>query len=307
MKVIYGIGRLKLTKASCVTVGVFDGLHLGHQAIIKKVVSVARENNILSVVLTFFPHPDSIIKSKKISPLLISLKHRLALIASYGVDVCVVVKFDSAFKKITAENFISGILIKRCLIKYLIINRNFIFGKNREGNADLMKKISRKFNFEVSFQRDVRSDSHIVSSTLIRSLIRQGYLKAASKLLGRRVEVIGTVVGGDSRGRKLGFPTANIDPHHEVTPPKGVYLIQAWLGKRKLLGLANIGFRPTFKKEKKEIIEIHLLNFRKSIYGKDLRIVFMKRLRCEKRFAEKSHLIEQINRDIQQARSYFSV
>ncbi|MBL7197846.1 MAG: bifunctional riboflavin kinase/FAD synthetase [Candidatus Omnitrophica bacterium] len=307
MRVIYGIGRLKLTKASCIAVGVFDGLHRGHQSVIKKVVSIAKKNKSLSVILTFFPHPDSIVKSRKKSPLLISLKHRIDLIRSFGIDVCVVVRFNASFRKIKARDFISDILIKRCSMKDLVVSRNFIFGKDRIGNSVLIKKLARDFSFKVYFQPEVRADKDTVSSTLIRSLIRRGDLKGASKLLGRRVEVVGTVVGGDSRGRKLGFPTANIDPHHEVVPPKGVYIIEVWLAKKKMLGLANIGFRPTFKKDKREIIEIHLLNFRTNIYGEDLRIVFIKKLRCEKRFERKSHLIDQINRDIQQAKAFFSI
>jgi len=306
MKVIYGIGRLKLTKPSCIAVGVFDGLHRGHQTIIRKVVSIAKKNKTQSVVLTFFPHPDSVVKSKNKSPLLISLKHRISLINLFGVDVCVVVRFNKAFREITAKEFISKVLIERCHMKDLVISRNFIFGKDRVNDSKLIKRLARDFNFKVHFQPEIKINKKIVSSTLIRSLIRRGDLKGASKLLGRSVEVMGTVVGGDSRGRKLGFPTANIDPHHEVIPPKGVYIIETWLKNRRLLGLANIGFRPTFRNDKREIIEIHFLNFKRSIYGKDLSIAFIKKLRSEKKFKRKSLLIYQIEKDIQQAQSFFS-
>ncbi|MDD5006136.1 MAG: riboflavin biosynthesis protein RibF [Candidatus Omnitrophica bacterium] len=307
MKVIYGIGRLKLNKPSCVSVGVFDGLHRGHQAIIKKTVSLAKKRKLLSVILTFSPHPDSIVKSRKKSPLLISLKHRISILSCLGVDVCVIARFNSSFRKISAKNFISDILIRKCHMEYLVASRNFIFGKNKMGKAALLKALAREFNFKVYFQKDLMFKGKVISSTLIRLLIRRGDLEKASDLLGRRVEVVGTVVGGDSRGRKLGFPTANIDPHHEVIPPRGVYLVEAWLANKKLPGLANIGLRPTFKKENKEIIEIHLLNFKKNIYFKDLRIVFLKKLRSEKKFKKRSSLIEQINQDIQQAKSFFSV
>jgi riboflavin kinase/FMN adenylyltransferase len=307
MKVIYGIGRLKLSNKSCVAVGVFDGLHLGHRSIIKKAVSIARKNKALSVVLTFFPHPDSIIHSERKSPLLISLKHRLSLISALGVDVCVVVKFNTYFMNISADNFIRDILIKRLHMKFLVLNKNFTFGKGRTGNEKLIKRLSKKFNFRVYFQKDIKSNNHIISSTLIRSLIRSGNLKKASELLGRKVEVVGIVIGGDKRGRKIGFPTANIDPHHEVVPPKGVYLIEAYLSNRKLFGLANIGFRPTFKKEDSDTIEIHLLNFRENIYGKDIRVVFLKKLRKENKFKNKASLIKRINKDITQAKRFFSL
>ena len=158
---------------------------------------------------------------------------------------------------------------------------------------------------EIKDLSKIKINNQTISSTLIRRLIIQGNLKQASGLLDRNVGVIGTVVGGDTRGRKLGFPTANIDPHHEVIPPKGVYLIEAWLGEGKIFGLANIGTCPTFKKDKSEIIEIHLLNFKRNIYGKDLRIVFIKKLRTEKRFKQKSHLIEQIKRDVKRAKLFF--
>jgi len=306
MKVIYGIGRLNFKNKSCVTVGVFDGLHLGHKSIIKKTIAIARRNKVLSAVLTFSPHPDSVIHSKNKSPLLISLKHRLSLINSLGVDVCVVVKFNSYFMNISAEKFISNILIKKFRMAFLVLNRNFTFGKDKVGNKGLIKKLSKDLNFKLYFQKDIKSSGNIISSTLIRSLIKEGNLEKASKLLGRKVEVIGTVIGGDKRGRKIGFPTANIDPHHEVIPPKGVYLIEAYLLNRKLLGLANIGLRPTFKKENKEVIEIHFLNFRKNIYGKDIRIVFLKKLRNEKKFRNKARLLDQIDKDIKQAKRFFS-
>lgn len=307
MKAIYGIGQIKLRKPSSITVGVFDGLHLAHQHIIKKVVSLAKSNKFLSVVITFFPHPDSIIKSKMHSPLLISLKHRLNLISSFGVDICVVVKFDSYLKEMEAEDFILKFLIGNYRMKNLVVSENFIFGKGKGGNKKLIEKLAKKYHFKVYFQKTIKINNKVVSSTLIRSLINQGNLEYASKLLGRRFEVIGTVVGGDRRGKKIGFPTANIDPHHEVIPPKGVYLIKAYLGRKTLLGLANIGFRPTFKEEENEIIELHLLNFNKDIYGKDMRVVFLKKIREEIKFTKKSILIQQIKEDIQLAKSFFSI
>lgn len=307
MKVIYGIGRLKLNKKSCLAVGVFDGLHRGHRSIIEKVVAIAKENKVSSVVLTFFPHPDSIIHSKNKSPLLISLKHRLSLIASLGVDICAVVQFNPYFSNMSAEDFVKEVLVKRFNIGYLVLNRNFTFGRDRSGDEKLVRKLSRCFNFKVYFQRDVKANGDIISSTLIRSLIKNGNLNKACRLLGRRVEVVGTVVGGDRRGRRLGFPTANIDPHHEVIPPNGVYLIEAYLKDKRLFGLANIGLRPTFEKGKKETIEIHLLSFRRDIYNEDLRIVFLKKLRNEKKFKQRFNLVSQINKDIMQARRFFSI
>ena len=307
MRVIYGIGRLKLQKASCIAIGVFDGMHRGHQLIIKKTVAIAKKKNLVSVVVTFHPHPDTIIHTKKYSPLLMSLKHRLDSIRSFGVDVCVVVRFDARFRERNARDFVSDILIRRCHMKDLVINRMFAFGKYKEGGEQFLKAIAKEMPFTLHFQKVLRYCGKIISSTLIRSLVMRGQLKCAVSLLGREIEVVGTVVGGDRRGRKLGFPTANIDPHHEVIPLRGVYLIQAIVGGRILAGLANIGSRPTFTKAQKEIIELHLLNFKRNIYGKDIRVIFKKRLRDEMQFRHEALLIEQIRKDIQSARSYFSL
>lgn len=307
MRVIYGIGRLKLQKASCVAIGVFDGMHRGHQLIIKKAVAIAKKKNRTSVVVTFYPHPDVIIHTKHYSPLLMSLRHRLEVIRSFGVDICLVVRFDARFRKRSARDFVLDILIRRCHMKDLVVNRMFAFGKHKEGGEQFLKAIAKEIHYTLHLQKVLKHRGKIISSTLIRSLITHGQLKRATSLLGRDIEVIGTVVGGDSRGRKLGFPTANIDPHHEVIPPIGVYLIQAIVGKRTLFGVANIGYRPTFKRAQKEIIELHLLNFKRNIYGRDIRVIFKKRLRGEIHFTHKSILIEQIRKDIQNAHSFFSV
>lgn len=307
MKVIYGIGRLKLRKPSCVAIGVFDGMHRGHNSIIEKTVAIAKKKHLLSVVITFYPHPDAFLHTKTYSPLLISLQHRLDLIGSFGVDVCVVVRFDARFRARSARDFVSDILMRRCRMQDLVINRMFTFGRHREGGEQFLRTIAKETHFTLHFQKVLKHRGKVISSTLIRSLITHGHLRRAASLLGREVEVIGTVVGGDSRGSKLGFPTANIDPHHEVIPPKGVYLIKAVVGKRTLFGLANIGSRPTFTRAQKEIIELHLLHFHRNIYGKDIRVIFKKRLRDEIQFSHHSMLIEQIQKDIQAARFYFSL
>jgi len=302
MKVVYGIGNFRLKNSSCVTIGVFDGVHHGHQSILKKVVSFSRRKKLYSVVVTFHPHPDSILKKKKNSILLISLAHRLYLMHKLGIDVCVVIRFNKKFKKVEARKFIKDILVRRYRMKHLFLGRNFLFGNKKRGDINLLKKFSKELGFSLHSQKIERKGRTPISSTLLRSLIQKGNLKQAEKFLGRKVEVIGTVVGGDRLGRRLGFPTANIDPHHEVIPARGVYLIEAWLGKKRIPGLANIGFRPTVKKEREQLIEVHLFNFKREIYGRDLRIVFLKKIRSEKKFPSKSLLIKQIQSDIKHAR-----
>jgi len=305
MRVVYGLGNIRFNKPSCVTIGVFDGVHRGHQAILKKVVSFARRNKILSIVLTFHPHPDSVVKRKKKSVSLISLKHRLYLISKLGIDACVVIRFNKRFKNIKPREFVEKILVKRCRMKHIFLGSNFLFGFNRKGTIGLLKDLSKEFGFRLHIQTLQINKQIPISSTLLRSLIQKGDLKKAEHLLGRNVELIGTVIGGNRLGRHLGFPTANIDPHHEVIPPRGVYLIEAWLGKRNIPGLANIGFRPTVKNTKEELIEVHLLNFKESIYGKDLRIVFLNKLRNEKKFASRALLMDRVQSDIRKARRFF--
>jgi len=305
MKVIFGTGRLNLKRESCVAIGVFDGVHRGHQRIIKKVVAVAKKTKRLSVVVTFFPHPDAVVHKKQ-APLLMSLHHRLALIRSLGVDYCVVVRFDARLRQRSAQAFITEILLRRCRMKDLVINRLFRFGKNKAGDAAALAALARKNNFRLHFEKVLVCGGAVVSSTLIRQLVMRGDLVRAAFLLGRDVEVMGTVVGGDRRGAKLGFPTANIDPHHEVIPGRGVYCIVAHIGTFCYQGVANIGVRPTFRKAQKELIEFHLFGFKKNIYGKEVRVVFKKKLRNEIQFNNKDRLIAQIRKDIQRAQSFFS-
>lgn len=305
MKVIFGTGRLNLKRESCVAIGVFDGLHRGHQRIIKKVVAVAKKTKRLSIVITFFPHPDAVVHKKQ-APLLMSLRHRLALIRSLGVDYCVVIRFDARFRRYSAEAFITEILIKRCRMKDLVLNRLFRFGKDKRGDAHFLAKLARRNNFTLHFQEVFCSHGAVVSSTLIRSLVMRGNLSRAAFLLGRDVDVVGTVVGGDRRGAKLGFPTANLDPHHEVIPGRGVYCVIAHIGAVCYQGVANIGVRPTFRQTQKELIELHLFGFKKKIYGKEVRVVFKKKLRNEIQFKNKDRLIAQIRKDIQRAQHFFS-
>jgi len=305
MKVISASGNINLKRASCVTIGVFDGVHRGHKILIKRTVSFAKKNKLVSIVVTFDPHPELIIKRKKRQLLLISLNHRLSLISKLGVDICVILKFNKYFNHLKAEDFVNKILVNKLNMRHIFIGNNFLFGYKRAGSIELLKELAKKFGFKVHVQNLEKNKGNPISSTLLRRLIQRGYLKEAERLLDRKVEVVGRVIGGDHKGKKLGFPTANLSPDHEIIPPRGVYLIEAWLGKKRLVGLANIGICPTLKKIKKEIIEVHLLNFKKNIYGKELRIIFLGKLRDEKKFSKPSLLINQIKTDVRKAKEFF--
>lgn len=301
MKIYRSIKKMKKPRpGSVVAIGVFDGIHRGHAHIIKNLVKRARRIGAKSMVLTFYPHPYSVLHPKGIVPLLVSVKHRLRLLADLGVDILVLTKFSLRFSYTKAEEFVSRILLKRLGMKEMLVGENFSFGKAGSGDIALLKNLSRKYGFKVKSIALLKEGKRAISSTYVRSLILNGRLKEASRLLGRPVSILGTVIEGAKRGRILGYPTANVNPHHEAIPPSGVYAVYVKLGDKRYRGVLNIGFRPTFHPlhyAPEPTIEVHIFNFRKNIYGKDIEIIFIKRMRPERRFKTKAALIRKIMLD----------
>ncbi|MDD5495751.1 MAG: bifunctional riboflavin kinase/FAD synthetase [Candidatus Omnitrophica bacterium] len=301
MKVIHGLKNIKHPiKASVLTIGVFDGVHAGHRAIIKAVVKRAEELNLESVVLTFDPHPSKVTHPGSIAKSLISLDHRIRLIEALGVETLLILKFTAALSKVPADHFARKVLAETLGAKEIFVSENFYFGKGADSGIGSLKRVGNKMGFRVRVVPPVKMAGHIVSSSRIRSLIMEGELRRAAGLLGRPVSILGTVVKGHRRGRILGFPTANINPHHEAIPPSGVYAVRIKFGKKRLNGLLNIGIRPTFHKNEgfnEPTIEVHIFNFDKKIYGRDLELTFVKKLRNEKKFATAEELIAQIRED----------
>ncbi|MFA4842533.1 MAG: riboflavin kinase, partial [Candidatus Omnitrophota bacterium] len=240
MKVVFGIHNIKRLKNAVVALGVFDGVHLAHQRILRQAVSRAKGIKGKAVVVTFDPHPQ---KKKSIY----SLEHRLRLIASLGIDTCVVIRFSPAFAETSPGNFIKNILLHKIKAKYIFIGKNFRFGRGAAGDFKTLKSLARRLNFKARVFPVLRAAGSAVSSTYIRYLIASGKLKTAEKLLGRRVSVLGTVIKGTSLGRLMGFPTANINPHHEVLPPSGIYAVKIIYKDRELKGVSYIGTKPTFR------------------------------------------------------------
>lgn len=300
MKIIYGVNKIKSFKRPVVALGVFDGVHRGHKEILKAAVLKAHRIGGTSIVMTFWPHPQA-------EESLYSLEHRLRLIAELGIDVCVVVSFSSHFSSIAALDFVKNVMVKKISPAYVYTGRNFRFGKNALGSLSLLRRLSKAGNFKVKGFAIVKYRGKPISSTLIREMVKRGKIKEAANLLGRPVSVLGTVVRGGALGRMLGFPTANINPHHEVIPSDGIYAVRIILGKDKLKGACYIGKRPTLQsKDSKRLIEVHILDFNKNIYGKYLEIQFLKNIRFDRKFPSLAALRIQIKKDLLSAKSAFS-
>ncbi len=305
MKVMHGLKNIKIPACgSCVTVGVFDGVHAGHKKIISKVVALSRRLGMKSVVITFDPHPAKVLNPKSKTPSLISLDHRIRLIGELGVDLLVIVKFTKAFSSLPAGEFVRNVLAGRLRMKRILVGENFYFGRRAAAGTAALEKLSGRFKFKVITIRPIKVVGHIVSSSLIRRLITGGDLHDAAKLLSRPVSVFGTVVKGHGLAIELGFPTANINPHHEVVPPCGVYAVNARLDRKIYRGVLNIGLRPTFysSRDKEPTIEVHLFGFKGDLYGKDIEVGFVKKIRDERKFGSKEALVEQIRADALLAR-----
>ncbi len=311
---IFSLKNLKKFKKPVVALGVFDGVHRGHREILKSVVKRARVIGGTSVVLTFSPHPQK-------EESLCSLEHRLRLISELGVDAAIVMNFNKKFASILPESFIKNILVKLIGADEIYIGRNFRFGKNASGDYRMLKESGKIYNYKLKAFSIIKINNKPINSTSIRALIRKGDFTRAGKFLGRFVSVSGTVIKGRTLGKRLGFPTANIDAHHEVIPPKGVYTVNVILDAKKFMALAMrkakplpcrlngicyIGARPTLNSGSEVHIEAHIFGFNKYIYGDSLEIRFIKKIREERKFPSLSALSEQIKKDIVIAKKIIS-
>lgn len=299
MKVIYGIGEIKkVFKNSVLAIGVFDGLHIGHQCLIKAAVKKAKAIGGPAIVMTFSPHPVQVLKPNSYMPFVVSLKHRLKLIERLGVKVCIVVHFTKKFSQLSARQFVKRYLADGIRPEEVYVGNDFRFGQERSGTIEDFREEGRLYGFRVNTVPTVKSGNKKIGSSYIRRLIIDGKLSLAKRFLGRNVSVMGTVVRGDGRGRRLGFPTANIHPQNAVIPPVGVYAVYGRIGNKCYKGMANIGCRPSFKKKEDSIIlEVHLFHLKRSLYGQEIIIEFVKKIRKERAFPSQEQLIAQIKKD----------
>lgn len=279
-------------------IGVFDGVHRGHQKILKKAVSLASVTSMKTLVITFHPHPKRVLNPDSKIHFLTSAGHKLNLIKNIGVDFLLDLKFTRNLAEMRAEDFVKKILVNKLNIKALVVGKNFLFGRDGLGDFKLLKTMGEKYGFRVFGIKPLRIKGVQVSSTKIRAAIEKGNLRLASLMLGRPVSVLGTVVKGRRVGRRLGFPTANINPHHEAIPPGGVYAVDARVCGKKCAAILNIGTRPTFNLKREPSIELYIFKFNKNIYGKDAEVIFKYKIRDEIRFISPEELKNQIKKDI---------
>ncbi len=289
-----------------VTIGNFDGVHIGHQALFRQVIEKAKQVEGTAVVVSFAPHPVRVLKCDKHFPLITLYQQKVELIAATGIDVLVCIPFTLEFADIAARRFVKEILVDTIGMKAVIVGPDYSFGKKREGNIELLKQMGGHLGFEVIIADWVEVGPQRISSTEIRNLVMAGEVEAASTLLGRYYQIRGTVRRGRDRGGKLlGYPTANLSLEDELCPKAGVYAVTVEYEGGHYQGVANIGDSPTFENGQYNL-EVHILDFHESIYGKPIRVNFVKRLRGETRFPSPQALSDQIREDTQQARKVLS-
>jgi riboflavin kinase/FMN adenylyltransferase len=290
---------------SVITLGNFDGLHLGHQELIRKVIRRAKETGSRSIVVTFRPHPLKILAPEKCPPLISIYEEKIKLFEKLGIDVLVKIPFTLEFAKMSPGDFVKGILCDMLGAKEIFVGFNYRFGRGREGNIATLKALGERLGFTVREVEQVSLNGEVISSTKIRHLLRDGEVEHAARLLGRTYTITGIVVRGDGRGKSLGFPTANIAPKHSIIPAHGVYAVRLFVRDRFYDGIANIGMRPTFDKNVLTI-EVHVFDFDEDIYGEDISLYFIGKIRDEKKFGSADELIRQIRRDVGIARDLLS-
>jgi riboflavin kinase / FMN adenylyltransferase len=306
MKIIDHLEKIthRFNKA-VITIGNFDGVHIGHQVLFHEVVEKADAINGTSVAMTFEPHPMRVLSKNNPPPLITIFEQKVELIERSGIDVLICVPFTKEFALLSAREFIKDLLIEKIGMKAIIVGEDYTFGKNREGNLAVLRSYAPQLGYEVilaDWIKPAHDVSGRISSTKIRELVMAGEIEPARKMLGRYYQIRGVVVKGRDRGGKLlGIPTANINLQDELCPKTGIYAITVEYENRLYNGVANIGYSPTFE-DNEFTVEAHLLDFSENLYDKKIRVNFIQRIRDEKKFADISQLKNQINHDIETAR-----
>lgn len=289
----------KIKELTTATIGIFDGVHMGHKSIINLMRDEASRKGLSSCVITFFPHPQQVLSGSNI-PLIVPLKERFWLLEKAGVDITVCFNFTEEFSRISAEDFVKKILVDNLNVKSIYVGPDLFFGRNRKGNVDLLKAMGKTYGFITNLVGHVYLGNEVISSTSIRKLIEQGRVNKAAILLGDCFSIEGKVIEGQKRGRKLGYPTANLQTEWELLPKVGVYATWAVMGEDRFKSITNVGYRPTFGNNKL-LVETYIMEYNEEIYGETLRVLFVERIRDEKKFESVNALIKQIEKDVVKA------
>lgn len=305
MEVIYGLNKLK-KKNYVITMGVFDGVHRGHQKVICVTVKRAHQLNLCSMVITFDLHPKNIISSRQRVYLLTTLEQKKEMLKKMGIDVMLVINFNRKIVSMSSQDFVRDILWNKIGSREIIVGYNFSFGYQRTGNIDDLKKEGDKYNIKVKIIPPFKVGNMLVSSTKIRHFLEKGEITMANRLLGYYYRFGGYVIKGKGKGKKWDIPTANLSYSKDVILPEGVYLVNVFHKGNQYKGIANIGFRPTlYQKERRKTVEIYILKFDKNIYGEKLEVELIKKIRDEKKFSTSKELTSQIIKNINYAQDFF--
>jgi riboflavin kinase/FMN adenylyltransferase len=305
LKIIHAISNFSSEEKSFVTIGTFDGVHFGHQQIIKKLVNEAKKEGGKSVLLTFFPHPRMVLQKDSSLELINTIDERSELLEKTGLDYLIIHPFSKEFSRLSALSFVRDVLVNQLNTSKLIIGYDHHFGKNREGNIEQLSEYSELYNFSVEEIPAQDIDEVSISSTKIRKALANGHLKTANNYLGYNFMLTGIVVNGKQLGGKIGFPTANIDikETYKLIPKTGVYVVKSEINKKVIFGMMNIGNRPTIN-GKHQTIEVHFFDFNQNVYHQKITIETLYFLREEQKFDSVKILIHQLKKDEKIARTY---
>lgn len=301
MNIYRNFDEVDFNPDTVLTLGTFDGVHLGHQFIINKLINIGKKNSLRNFLLTIHPHPQIVLKREGRPPvsLLTSIDERLDLFEKFGVENVLIIPFNYEFSQIPARTFLLDFLIKRIGFRKILIGYDHLFGKDRVGNESLLKELSAEYYYEIEKLERIGDPNHNISSTAIRGALLNSDVETANQLLGHHYGLRGEIIHGVQRGRTIGFPTANFQPddEHKLLPPLGVYFVYSIIDGKKYYGMANLGYKPTVSNEHKLSIEANYFDFTGNLYGKYLTLHFVKKIREEKKFSSIDELKNQISKD----------
>lgn len=305
MRLFHGTDNAEIQRPAVLTLGVFDGLHIGHQLIMRTVIERARAIGAVPTVITFDPHPRAVLHPESAPPLLQTFDQKIEGFGVLGIEQTIVVRFTKEFSEIAAEDFLRDVVMDRLHAREVYLGKGFAFGHNREGNIELLKRLGNELGFVAGEVPEVNLRGGRVSSSKIRALLSHGKVNLARRMLGRPYGVEGRVEHGAERGHQLGFPTANLHPQNRVIPKNGVYVTGTLIDGQWRKSVTNVGVRPTFGAESEPSVETFVMNWEGDLYGDVVRVRFLHRLRDEQKFGSLDELTRQIRRDVGRATNYF--